>query len=61
MGIDELKSLALKQCIDISQDYTHEEVVKFAPKSVRMAWEIGNDYLELERKKSSEKLKSFTL
>lgn len=61
MDIGDQKTLALKQCIDIFKDYEEDEVKKFAPKSVQLAWEIGRDYFEYERKKDAESLKNFRL
>ena len=60
-SIETLKSLALTQCIKIRNDYTKEEVARFALESVCVAWQIGDEYLELRRKLDREMLKNFKL
>lgn len=61
MNIDEQRNKALNACIDISHDYTEEEVKKFAPHSVQVAWEIGNEYLKHMLKLQRKKIKGMTL
>lgn len=61
METDDLKELALSQCVDIYHDYDESEVNKFAPPSVQKAWEIGQKAAEIYRKQLSKKLKNFTI
>lgn len=61
MNIQEMQAIALRYCIDISNDYTEEEVKRFAPPSVQKAWDIGNQYRKNELKESRKILDGFTL
>lgn len=61
MDIDKQKSLALEFCIDIANDYTEDEVKRFAPMSVQMAWKTGNDYLDHKVREDRKRRKGMTL
>lgn len=61
MNLEDAKSIALKRCIDIYNDYEADEVKRWAPKSVQLAWETGRDFMDAERKKDHERIKDFTL
>lgn len=61
MDIEKLRNQALNQCIDIANDYTEEEVKKYAPPSVQRAWGIGNEYLTHALKEQRKKAKGLVL
>lgn len=61
MNKEEQMSKALSACTAIATDYTKEEVIKFMPKSVQHAWQIGDDYLEHLLKESRKNRENFTL
>lgn len=48
-NLENLKSLALKACISIFNDYVEWEVRKLPP-ATQAAWEIGKEYVEKELK-----------
>lgn len=61
MDTEKQKDLALQACINLSVDYTEEEVNKFFPVAVQDAWKIGREYLTYEMKESKKNRKRFTL
>lgn len=61
MDIEEQKTKALSQCIDIANDYTEEEIKKFFPPSIQKAWEVGNTYLSHELKEAKKRRKGLVL
>lgn len=61
MNKEEQMKKALSACCDIANDYEEDEVIKFTPKSVQIAWEIGNEYLEFLLKESRKTREDFTL
>lgn len=61
MKIEDLRVRAMNACISIANDYTKEEVEKFMPPSVQMAWEIGNSFLEHEVKEAKKRRKHIVI
>lgn len=61
MNTEEMKTIALKRCIDIYNDYEEDEVRRWAPRSVQLAWETGRDFLVEQIKVNRERNKNFTL
>lgn len=61
MNKEEQMEKALSACCGIATDYEEDEVIKFAPESVQIAWKIGNEYLEFRLKESRKNRKNFTL
>lgn len=59
MNTEDLKSLALKHCIEIYNEYEESEVFKFAPRPVISAWKVGRDYIETEHVKTRKRIKGF--
>lgn len=55
------KTLALSACIEIYRDYEQEEVLRWAPECVQVAWEVGKAHLEDQRRSNRDKLKDFVL
>ena len=61
MNIEHLRLRALNQCISIANDYTKEEIEKFMPPSVQIAWEIGNTFLDHEVKEAKKRRKDIVI
>lgn len=61
MNKEEQMEKALSACCDIANNYEEDEVIKFFPKSVQIAWKIGNEYLDHLLKESRKNRKDFTL
>jgi hypothetical protein len=58
---DNLALAAINSCVDIYSDYEQSEVNKFAPKSVREAWNVGKMIMENEMNETRNKVKSLKL
>ena len=61
MKIEELRVRAMNACISIANDYTKEEIERFMPPSVQIAWEIGNTFLEIEIKEQKKRRKDIVI
>ena len=61
MDTEKLKAMAVQCCIEISIEYTEEEVKRFTDPSVQKAWHLGNVMAAHIRNEDSKKLKNFKL
>ena len=61
MDIEQQRIKAMNICIEIANDFTEEEVKKFMPESVQIAWSIGNEFLYHELKENRNHRKNFKL
>lgn len=61
MNIEDQRSRAMNACISIHNDLTEEEVKKFMPESVQIAWSIGAEYLDHALKEQRNNRKKFTI
>lgn len=61
VDIEQLRTQALNQCIDIANEYSEQEIKKFFPREIQIAWEIGNTYLSHALKEAKKKRKGLVL
>lgn len=61
MNIDHQRIKALNVCIAIAKDYTEDEINRFMPPVIHIAWQIGNEYLAHATKEEKKKLQNFSI